>query len=198
MKQCKFYWISLAATALLAAGCADSISPEDEPLNPPNTTPCTDGTWKCDDNVLSKCEAGNWVLKQTCDANSTCNAQTGACDPKGGSTCAEGIWKCDDNALSKCEAGNWVLKQTCDVNSTCDEQMGECILIAPPEIKCQPNEHLFANQCEPDDVNHCGTHTNDCTQITGWKSGNCIDKTGLPHLKILLTVVKGFDSRGVH
>ena len=130
MKHCKFYWISLAATALLAAGCADSISPEDEPLNPPNTTPCTDGTWKCDDNVLSKCEAGNWVLKQTCD-----------------------------------------------VNSTCDEQMGECILLTPPEIKCQPGEHIFANQCEPDDVNHCGTHTNDCTQITGWKSGNCIDKT---------------------
>ena len=177
MKHCKFYWISLAATALLAAGCADSISPEDEPLNPPNTTPCTDGTWKCDDNVLSKCEAGNWVLKQTCDANSTCNEQTGTCEPKGDSSCTSGTWKCDKNALSKCEAGNWVLKQTCGVNSTCDEQMGECILLAPPEIKCQPNEHLFANQCEPDDVNHCGTHTNDCTQITGWKSGSCIDKT---------------------
>ena len=224
MKHCKFYWISLAATALLAAGCADSISPEDEPLNPPNTTPCTDGTWKCDDNVLSKCEAGNWVLKQTCDANSTCNEQTGTCEPKGDSNCTSGTWKCDKNALSKCEAGNWVLKQTCGVNSTCNDQtgacdpkgdstctngtwkcdknalskceggewilkqmcdanstcnanIGDCIILTPPEIKCQPGEHIFANQCEPDDVNHCGTHTNDCTQITGWKSGSCIDKT---------------------
>ena len=43
-------------------------------------------------------------------------------------------------------------------------------------VLCKSTEHFFAEQCEVDDVVHCGTHTNDCTKISGWKSGNCIIK----------------------
>lgn len=90
--------------------------------------------------------------------------------------CSDGIRKCDDNVLSKCESGDWILKQTCDKNTLCNVDIGECTPVALPEIKCQSDEHIFANQCEPDDENHCGTHTNDCTKLSGWKSGSCIDK----------------------
>ena len=176
MKNCKLYWISLTTTMLLASGCDDSSSSQDVPSYPPSTTACNIGTWKCDDNVLSKCIAGKWRKIKTCDDTTQCNEQTVRCDPKGDSNCSDGTWKCNGNALSKCEAGDWILKQTCDANSTCNAKIGKCTQLDQPETKCRNTEHLFAGRCEPDDLNHCGTHTNDCTKISGWKSGNCIDK----------------------
>ena len=176
MKNCKLYWISLTTTMLLASGCDDSSSSQDVPSYPPSTTACNIGTWKCDDNVLSKCIAGKWRKIKTCDDTTQCNEQTVRCDPKGDSNCTDGTWKCNGNALSKCEAGDWILKQTCDANSTCNAKIGKCTQLDQPETKCRNTEHLFAGRCEPDDLNHCGTHTNDCTKISGWKSGNCIDK----------------------
>ena len=176
MKNCKLYWISLTTTMLLASGCDDSSSSQDVPSYPPSTTACNIGTWKCDDNVLSKCIAGKWRKIKTCDDTTQCNEQTIRCDPKGDSNCTDGTWKCNGNALSKCEAGDWIFKQTCDANSTCNAKIGKCTQLDQPEIKCRNTEHLFAGRCEPDDLNHCGTHTNDCTKISGWKSGNCIDK----------------------
>ncbi len=176
MKNCKLYWLSLTTAMLLASGCDDSSSSQDVPSNPSSTTACNIGTWKCDDNVLFKCIAGKWRKIKTCDDTTQCNEQTVRCDPKGNSNCTDGTWKCDGNALSKCEAGDWILKQTCDANSTCNAKIGKCTQLDQPEIKCRNTEHLFAGRCEPDDLNHCGTHTNDCTKISGWKSGNCIDK----------------------
>ena len=176
MKNCKLYWISLTTTMLLASGCDDSSSSQDVPSYPPSTTACNIGTWKCDDNVLSKCIAGKWRKIKTCDDTTQCNEQTIRCDPKGDSNCTDGTWKCNGNALSKCEAGDWIFKQTCDANSTCNAKIGKCTQLDQPETKCRNTEHLFAGRCEPDDLNHCGTHTNDCTKISGWKSGNCIDK----------------------
>ena len=128
MKNCKLYWISLATTMLFASGCGDAISTEEVPSNPPGTTECTNGTWKCDDNVLSKCIAGKWDKFKMCGNNAICNDKTGTCTKMNG------------------------------------------------ETKCRNTEHLFAGRCEPDDLNHCGTHTNDCTKTSGWKSGDCIDK----------------------
>ena len=153
----------------MVSACMESASDDFD------SAQCSDGIRKCDDNVLSKCIAGKWHKIKTCDDTTQCNNQTGECDPIG-SICTDGNWKCNDNVLSKCESGDWILKQTCDKNTLCNVDIGECTPVALPEIKCQSDEHIFANQCEPDDENHCGTHTNDCTKLSGWKSGSCIDK----------------------
>ncbi len=160
---------ALLISAFMVSACMESASDDFD------SAQCSDGIRKCDDNVLSKCIAGKWHKIKTCDDTTQCNNQTGECDPIG-SICTDGNWKCDDNVLSKCESGDWILKQTCDKNTLCNVDIGECTPVVPPEIKCQSDEHIFANQCEPDDENHCGTHTNDCTKLSGWKSGSCIDK----------------------
>ena len=160
---------ALLISAFMVSACMESASDDFD------SAQCSDGIRKCDDNVLSKCIAGKWHKIKTCDDTTQCNNQTGECDPIG-SICTDGNWKCDDNVLSKCESGDWILKQTCDKNTLCNVDIGECTPVALPEIKCQSDEHIFANQCEPDDENHCGTHTNDCTKLSGWKSGSCIDK----------------------
>ena len=153
----------------MVSACMESASDDFD------SAQCSDGIRKCNDNVLSKCIAGKWHKIKTCDDTTQCNNQTGECDPIG-SICIDGTWKCNDNVLSKCESGDWILKQTCDKNTLCNVDIGECTPVVLPEIKCQSNEHIFANRCEPDDENHCGTHTNDCTKLSGWKSGSCIDK----------------------
>ena len=160
---------ALLISAFMVSACMESASDDFD------SAQCSDGIRKCDDNVLSKCIAGKWHKIKTCDDTTQCNNQTGECDPIG-SICTDGNWKCNDNVLSKCESGDWILKQTCDKNTLCNVDIGECTPVALPEIKCQSDEHIFANQCEPDDENHCGTHTNDCTKLSGWKSGSCIDK----------------------
>ena len=67
-----------------------------------------------------------------------------------------------------------------DEDSTqCNPEIGSCETTTPPENECKPTEHFFAGKCESDDVTHCGTHTNDCTKTSGWKSGNCYEKTCL-------------------
>ncbi|MBS7381772.1 MAG: BspA family leucine-rich repeat surface protein [Bradymonadales bacterium] len=160
---------ALLISAFMVSACMESASDDFD------SAQCSDGIRKCNDNVLSKCIAGKWHKIKTCDDTTQCNNQTGECDPIG-SICIDGTWKCNDNVLSKCESGDWILKQTCDKNTLCNVDIGECTPVVLPEIKCQSNEHIFANRCEPDDENHCGTHTNDCTKLSGWKSGSCIDK----------------------
>ncbi|MBQ9242435.1 MAG: hypothetical protein IJ165_04300 [Proteobacteria bacterium] len=136
----------------------------------PNVAPeCADGTWKCEGNTLSRCIAGKWEIRQACPENALCNSDTGTCDidePE----CTNNTWSCDGNTLSKCVAETWKTIQTCEAPAQCNEETGAC------EIECKDTEHLFAERCEADDITHCGTHTNDCTKMSGWKTGNCIGK----------------------
>ncbi len=38
---------------------------------------------------------------------------------------------------------------------------------------CPADYHLFAGNCEEDNIHQCGTHTNDCESIAGWAGGAC-------------------------
>ena len=109
MKNCKLYWISLATTMLFASGCGDSISTEEVPSNPPGTTACTNGTWKCDDNVLSKCIAGKWDKFKMCGNNAICNDKTGTCTKMNGETKCRNTehlfaGRCEADTLEHCGA----------------------------------------------------------------------------------------------
>ena len=109
MKNCKLYWISLATTMLFASGCGDSISTEEVPSNPPGTTACTNGTWKCDDNVLSKCIAGKWDKFKMCGNNAICNDKTGECTKMNGETKCRNTehlfaGRCEADTLEHCGA----------------------------------------------------------------------------------------------
>ena len=100
------------------------------------------------------------------------------CDESSTSTiCTDNTWNCDDNVLYKCISGNWKSVKKCQKGTTCNKGAAACIEDETRDAQCLANEHIFAEQCEPDDVNHCGSHFNDCTKMAGWKSGKCIDKT---------------------
>ncbi len=44
------------------------------------------------------------------------------------------------------------------------------------KIACEEDEHIYDDDCERDTLRHCGSHENDCKQLSGWKSGKCTDK----------------------
>ena len=176
MKHSYLYWLAVAATILIAAGCDENNNDEESPTNPQlkcQSEGSSIDTWKCDGNTLSKCVSGNWEISQTCEANTQCNAEKGSCEPNAAAECTDDTWKCDGNILSKCVSGNWEISQACAANTLCNTGTGAC---DPKEPECNEAEHIFADQCEADDVIHCGTHTNDCTMTSGWKRGLCIDK----------------------
>ena len=100
------------------------------------------------------------------------------CDESSTSTiCTDNTWNCDDNVLYQCVSGNWKSVKKCHKGTTCNQGAAACIEDETRDAQCLANEHIFAEQCEPDDVNHCGSHFNDCAKMAGWKSGKCIDKT---------------------
>ena len=180
MKHYKHYWLSLVAITFIAIGCDESGTTQDDSSTLPDSTTCTNGTWNCDDNELFKCISNHWETIKTCGDGMTCNAETAECEPKTipeeNGNCTNDDWKCYNNELFKCISNHWETIKTCSDGTTCNEQTASCIKTTNPDIHCLTNEHLFAGRCEPDDVNHCGSHLNDCTKISGWKSGDCIDK----------------------
>ena len=158
----------LLLSALLVSACTESSDESNE---------CTNDTWKCDGNTLYKCISENWEIINTCEGNTQCNADTKSCDANDNTKCTNGTWKCDGNDLSKCISETWESIKTCEGNTQCNAETGSCDKTENPNSECQDTEHLFANKCEADDVNHCGSQTKDCTKLSGWKSGDCIDKS---------------------
>ena len=166
MKNCKLYWISLATTMLFASGCGDLISTEEVPSNPPGTTACTNGTWKCDDNVLSKCIAGKWDKFKMCGNNAICNDKTGECTKMNGETKCRNTehlfaGRCEADTLEHCGAHgnacnvengtNICNKGKCDfecfdgfdkINGACEKNTGESFvsewLVNPGTELCIP------------------------------------------------------------
>ena len=174
----------LAISMLLLSACTDSsdedkpqCNPETESCEPGGAPGCTNGTWKCDENTLFKCISGKWEIINTCEGNTQCSTETKSCDTNDNPKCTNGTWKCEGNALSKCISETWESIKTCEDNTQCNAETGSCDKTENPNTECKDTEHLFANKCEADDVNHCGSHTNDCTKLSGWKSGDCINKS---------------------
>ena len=131
---------------------------------------CKNDAWKCDGNILSKCMSEKWEIIQTCENNSQCNTETRSCTLNDAPECTNDTWKCDGNILSKCVSGKWETNKTCEDSAKCNAEKRTC------DVECKDTEHFFAERCEVDDVTHCGTHTNDCTKMSGVKNGSCIGK----------------------
>ena len=169
------YGLSIAALILAAVGCDESGSGE---VDYGFSSGCQAGVdiWKCDTNILYKCVSGTWRPAQVCEANTQCSTDYGGCVPYNTPTCTENTWKCDGNLLSKCVSGTWQPTQVCDANTQCNASIGACTQTDTPTTECKNTEHFFAGKCEADDVTHCGTHTNDCTAMAGWKTGTCYGK----------------------
>ncbi len=143
MKHYNLCWLSIAATILTAMGCDDASNSEGSNSSTPECQADVD-TWKCDNNTLSKCIAGNWEPIQTCEENVQCDAEKGSCVPVESPKCTNNTWKCDGNMLSKCVDGNWKNSQTCGDNTQCDAEKGSCVPKDAPECtndtwKCDGN-----------------------------------------------------------
>ncbi|MBQ9395785.1 MAG: hypothetical protein IJU23_09770 [Proteobacteria bacterium] len=102
----------------------------------------------------------------------------GSIEDDNGTDCQAGvdIWKCDTNTLYKCVSEKWELAQACEANTQCNASIGACTQTDTPTTECKDAEHFFADKCEADDLTHCGTHTNDCTAMSGVKNVSCIGK----------------------
>ncbi|MBQ8042207.1 MAG: hypothetical protein IJ273_02655, partial [Alphaproteobacteria bacterium] len=112
--------------SLIAASGMLCCSEDNDTTEDNDISTCTDGTWKCDGNTLSKCISGKWETIHICDENTLCNIATGTCAPNDTSNCTDGTWKCDGNTLSKCASGKWEFSQTCKENTQCNSKKGTC------------------------------------------------------------------------
>jgi hypothetical protein len=101
----------------------------------------------------AECDQG--VCKaSTCDANYCLS----------GTTCVDG----SSNSLA-CGIDGGDCKP-CNSDQYCHN--GRC-----EQIPCPANQHLdnITNECVPDTLNACGPSALDCTSISGWSSGECIE-----------------------
>ncbi len=105
---------------------------------------CTDGVFRCENNGVQKCVAGNWATLEQCTQQQTCNAGSGKCDKI--VECSDGVSKCDTD-LSRvliCSGGSWTVQEACDSNSTCDMATLKCKAgCTENELKCSPDGSLL-------------------------------------------------------
>ena len=172
--------IVLAFCALMVSACDEESSgnivtpcnEEDSSCKTHDDSGCLDDAWKCNGTSLYKCISGKWKFSESCDDNTLCNEEIGSCEPNEDSGCTDDTWKCNGKSLYKCISGKWKFSKKCEENTKCEEEIGSCTEIEVSPSDCKKNQHFYADKCEDDDLTHCGTHTNDWTQISGWKSGN--------------------------
>ncbi|MBQ9394683.1 MAG: hypothetical protein IJU23_04090 [Proteobacteria bacterium] len=130
----------------------------------------TAGETRCENDILLMCKDDIWTAITTCP---------NGCD---GTTCASLMPQTGECTVTTCKNSTTLTICSSDFKAT-DVACGEgktCIIDScypnGSVTNCSDKEHSFANQCEADDLNHCGSHTNDCTRISGWKTGSCYDK----------------------
>jgi len=111
------------------------------------TSPCQ----SCSEN--EHCASGACVRREC--APTVCYYQN--------QSCLNGDMHCGRDCLD-CTSGA--------VEGTCDKETGKCTVIG-----CKEGYHLSAEKerCQPDTVNACGSHNNDCEKQDGWKEGECIE-----------------------
>ncbi len=150
----------------------------------------------CDDDEICSsgrcisCGSGKHVYDNICESDTTthcgshgnsCNVQhaTNSC-PNGScvfdcddgyrpsvnecvqNACTEGDKDCSGRTPTVCNNGEWEYGETCDVLEICSE--GDC-------ISCGATNHVYDNECEPNDTVNCGSHDTPCTIENG--TGTC-------------------------
>lgn len=84
---------------------------------------CTEGAFRCNGDMLQKCNSNMWKNYRLCESDQICNAGTGECDPKGDSSDSE-------NSCTKIDGYTWSPKASSmmtwhDAVSYCDN-LTEC------------------------------------------------------------------------
>ena len=135
-------------------------------------------------------DEGDKCASVLCPANTTCNPQTGACDPNdtdkcanancpANTTCNSQTGACDPNDTDKCANAN------CPENTTCNPQTGACDpddtdkcanANCPANTTCNPQ----TGACDPDDTDKCANANcpanTTCNPQTGACDPNSTDK----------------------
>ena len=70
---------------------------------------------------------------------------------------------------------NYLSTVNCEGKSWKNARATSCFATGP---KCKSTQHINSagDDCEADSITACGAHDNNCTTITGWGEGECIDK----------------------
>ncbi|MBQ8037063.1 MAG: hypothetical protein IJ268_08730, partial [Proteobacteria bacterium] len=112
---------------------------------------------KC--NALTECSPDQHLYKGICEEDDIYNCGSH------GNVCQNMIsgWIDGECRNSLCSA------TACDSAKGYDLFNGKC----EARIGCDIGMHYYNGQCEPDDLNNCGSHGNICTERAGWISGGC-------------------------
>lgn len=130
----------------------------------------------CDNGVcvVSSCTSeyalnnGRCVYRLLCDVGSH---QFGdECERNTVENCGSHGYACHN--LVGWEDGYCTEKGNC-VPSTCKNGFeiveNQCV----PISECPKGTHFYSGSCEPDSLEHCGVHGNDCNAMFGWHEGSC-------------------------
>lgn len=101
------------------------------------TSPCVDGTYQCDADILQYCSGGTWASSATC-APGTCNAATKSCGGSGGDPCTVvGARDCVSDVPRVCDSTlHWSKLPACS-GTTPYCSGGTCV--APPTTVTFPS-----------------------------------------------------------
>ncbi len=139
-----------------------------------------DGT--CEEAVCrpSACDSGYKLEHETCksliDCDDSEHIYQGECEPDGILNCGHHGNDCRQNV--GWEDGNCVegrcFATVCMPHYDLVNETGVCRYHVP---ECGMDEHIYEENCETDDVNHCGMHGYSCQdRMVGWVDGECKDK----------------------
>ncbi len=182
--------------------CEDSYHIYDNGCEPDDVTHCgfhdtdclhTIQGWKTGDCVhgqcsITECQIGFHLSEGKCveDTNTCCGAKCLECNDD--KVCSDGVCK------SKCDSPLIYCDNSCvnylSSNSHCGACDSPCNALSIQNAKdancsggqcivaeCLEGYHKYQNNCELDDVNHCGAHGKSCPELVdGWAAGECLEK----------------------
>ncbi len=108
--------------------------------------------------VLLRCDAGEHAFLDKCEADSleNCGKHENSCQKKVG--WLNGICDKGSCSVSECQKGYQLVNHKCI-----------------PLIPCSDNQHVYETVCEDNSIEHCQSHTDNCTTLMGWASGDCLN-----------------------
>ncbi len=121
----------LALVSSLISACSESTLIIAEP----DKETCNEGKTICENDELSTCVDGEWVVEICLNG---CNNQNNACEMKPITmVCDDGSFICINDVLKTCVDGDWV-RTPC--TSGCNADATACEGSEPILIECEPNE----------------------------------------------------------